>query len=67
MLVAETVRATWGGAVAWGLGTGVFNVFIGAGFDRQAGRFPGGPAAFGASLEVAARSMRALRWPAERV
>ncbi len=66
-LVADTVRAHRVALVLWVvLGAGA-QFAVASMLTREFGTTPGGAAAMAPSVEAAARAMRALRWPAERL
>lgn len=66
-LVADTIRGHRWGAVLWVAGSGAAMYVLAAAYASELSRAPGGASAMAASIETAARAMRALRWPAERL
>lgn len=66
-LLVHSFRSHLGGALAIGVGGGIGLAIYGVGYAIESERFAGGREGLGLSVQVAAESMRILRWPAERL
>lgn len=66
-LTLSTLRRSRSAIIAWVAGAGGFLLLFGLGYRTTIRDYPGGPAAFGASVQAAAETMRALAGPVTRL